>query len=1164
MSIIDIWKAYVKAKDALTKQYSEPFKIKFVNIDNAGVGQFQIQQIDPLNKILPKLKKVFPGITTEDVYLEQGYLLHDAEQPVNDTQHLKEFAEANYYDFSPKPCFSGEVCLNEPPYSWIKKITERYPNADGDILATLPEIQAIDQALHERPRFSRESLIGAILKVSPSEKYIKGQHLKLFQFLKNNVRLDVIPTKEDYSQISIKNTLLKSQFLNYLQSKFVSLLSYHSIVFEIEEDAFNEFLKTRLERNIFFASEDGQDITYGVVLPTPKNNKFVININEELSLQDLQYEIFYFQKVFERYFQREHINISYYNEIVLLNRINEDAFFRELKQWAPESQYNVSYAARTIAFDFQNEEELNAGIQELRNIQIADIDYHQHDHRYKVTIKYESPLLDVQRELASIPSVTSKIATDQQKLTFFCSFDNQELSYLLQNRVTDKLQETIPQNASYRFHELQDGRLKYHLSFNESDYLNDLQKKFEYLNGEVVLIHNAERKEIFGSIVRINFPYLDIQLESNIDQSVYDDECLKVSCELRGERDKIKRLSDTVDIIFSEKTPDIPNTRLPDILTNSRKANTIEGDILRSQDYFQIKENVGNHLLSSNINEKQLEGVCKSLLAEELFMIQGPPGTGKSTAISELIWQHIRKNREENKQDFRVLVSSETNLAVDNALEKLKSKTHMLIKPIRFGSEDKIDKGGRQYFLEQLTKWGNHDLNLPDESVPQYNILDDWVNQVKFRSERSETAVNQDVLKRWRKVLSNKTSLIRSTFYKNYLANVNVIGATCSSIGVSNSKGHLTNFFLEYCQVFHSKKYERFKNSPGRNTAADLKKNNISFDLVVQDEASKASPPELALPCLFGKKAIVIGDHRQLPPMVDTNEFLDNLQQIRKKSDDPDYRRELNKLIQYVKENGDTFKKSHFETLFSNINKNLRTSFNIQYRMHPGINEIVKQFYTYDSGLKCGIPEDDANSPHLTNPMSRYHGVTKTQNTHVVWIDTRSPEIKKGTSRYNPGEMENIDWLLDRIYQHPGYKKFIDFWPEDLIDEKQIGIITFYGAQAGELNKLHDKYPNMPLRISPVDRFQGMERNIVIVSLVRSNRIAEIPNQPPNYEDFGEMGYPKQESLGFAEIPNRLNVALSRAKRLLVIVGNSEHFKQNPIYDNVYKTIHDSQYGCIM
>ena len=52
--------------------------------------------------------------------------------------------------------------------------------------------------------------------------------------------------------------------------------------------------------------------------------------------------------------------------------------------------------------------------------------------------------------------------------------------------------------------------------------------------------------------------------------------------------------------------------------------------------------------------------------------------------------------------------------------------------------------------------------------------------------------------------------------------------------------------------------------------------------------------------------------------------------------------------------------------------------------------------------------------------------------------------------------------------------------------------------------------------------------------------------------------------MGFAQSPNRLNVALSRAKRLLVIVGNSEHFSQKEIYKNVYKSIKDDPKGLVI
>ena len=86
--------------------------------------------------------------------------------------------------------------------------------------------------------------------------------------------------------------------------------------------------------------------------------------------------------------------------------------------------------------------------------------------------------------------------------------------------------------------------------------------------------------------------------------------------------------------------------------------------------------------------------------------MQGPPGTGKTTVIAELIWQHIRKN-----QTQKLLLTSETNLAVDNALEKLMNTRNInpelarfisLIKPLRFGKPKKFEEEGRKYSVERI------------------------------------------------------------------------------------------------------------------------------------------------------------------------------------------------------------------------------------------------------------------------------------------------------------------------------------------------------------------------------------------------------------------------------------------------------------------------------
>lgn len=231
--------------------------------------------------------------------------------------------------------------------------------------------------------------------------------------------------------------------------------------------------------------------------------------------------------------------------------------------------------------------------------------------------------------------------------------------------------------------------------------------------------------------------------------------------------------------------------------------------------------------------------------------------------------------------------------------------------------------------------------------------------------------------------------------------------------------------------------------------------------------------------------------------------------------------------------------------------------------MHPDINEVIKQFYLKDGGLDCGLikPKDlGVNEPDFSNPASRYHGIDMRpfigHNTHVLFINTDSPEMLDGTSRVNYGEVEVIGKLLDRFASSSTFSRYLDKFDKE--EDKQIGIISFYGRQIKQIRALAKLHKDIPIRVSTVDRFQGMERNIIIVSMVRSHVIQAHKDDAPNYARFRKYGYPEQYSLGFAQSPNRLNVALSRAKRLLVIVGNEKHFSQHPIYEQLFKTIRNN------
>jgi superfamily I DNA and/or RNA helicase len=193
----------------------------------------------------------------------------------------------------------------------------------------------------------------------------------------------------------------------------------------------------------------------------------------------------------------------------------------------------------------------------------------------------------------------------------------------------------------------------------------------------------------------------------------------------------------------------------------------------------------------------------------------------------------------------------------------------------------------------------------------------------------------------------------------------------------------------------------------------------------------------------------------------------------------------------------------------------------------------------------------------MQNPVSRYHGIDIPglidKDTHILFINSNSPEMHDGTSRVNPGEVEVVDRLLSLLENSASFQSYLSKFDRE--EDRQIGVISFYGKQVAQLRAVAQGHASLPLRVSTVDRFQGMERNIVIVSMVRSHIIQRVPHQQPDMKRYPQWGFPTQHSVGFAQSPNRLNVALSRAKRLLIIIGNKTLFSSKEIYRNLFEEI---------
>lgn len=722
-----------------------------------------------------------------------------------------------------------------------------------------------------------------------------------------------------------------------------------------------------------------------------------------------------------------------------------------------------------------------------------------------------------------------------------------------------------PAYLNWQIKETREGCDRFLLTLNEEALLDREGLRFGSLRGQSFVIHNGDNDIPFGKLSKIDYPKVVFSLFQDaigIVRQLVEKDGMRIIApdagDLTGEIEKVNRLRDSFDRI-TEHPELLANPKLASYLFDASNATPLEKEIVEAR-----IEKIKSTQLNANLNSSQISAIAKAVEAKDLALIQGPPGTGKSTAIAELIWQLALQNPK-----AKILLTSEANLAVDNALDKLKSSIHNIVKPIRIAAGDKFSAEGLSYAQTELKKWAGIELSkieIEDDKLAKETdeyksfdikeiVLNRWLRNIYSRSH--DRIENPELRKLWYDILTDLPLSWKKRVYEEYISHCNVIGATCSAISDTNysateEKGrHRASRFIK-----------KFRSIYGE-TDKEGYVTKLCFKTVIQDEASKATPAELSLPLAYGEKAVIIGDHRQLPPNLDKEDILFKLHMQRIKSSNREEHDQILKLEKYVRKNFDLLEKSHFERLFRQIDASLKGTFDTQYRMHKDINDVIEQFYVEDNGLRCGVKDDERQHnidiPELLSPEN-----------HVIWIDTNSPEVRDGTSRANKGEVEAIGWVLEKFAESDSFKQYLQSLSTD--EEREIGLITFYGSQMKRLRPLVEQSTKKGLRIkmSSVDRFQGMERNIIIVSLVRSNSIAQKWNQRPDFRLFPDIGFPKQNDYGFAKSPNRLNVALSRAKCLLIVVGNSVHFcnyinsEGQAIYRNVFEKIKNNPKGRVI
>ncbi|CAA6677375.1 MULTISPECIES: DEAD/DEAH box helicase [unclassified Lentimonas] len=457
---------------------------------------------------------------------------------------------------------------------------------------------------------------------------------------------------------------------------------------------------------------------------------------------------------------------------------------------------------------------------------------------------------------------------------------------------------------------------------------------------------------------------------------------------------------------------------------------------------------------SPHPNEEQMDCVKQALALEDLLLLWGPPGTGKTTVIAEIASQYCRL-------DGRILISSQANLAVDQALERLPQLPH--IRPARISSSKQNRKSTLVH--ENMRWW-----------------LRACANQVKVDAESETDPTWKALMNDWTTHLRENVKLqdLNEPTIRHYRKHANVIGATCSEAG-----------------------------KPDFYSSTEI---NPVFDLSIVDEVSKATPPELILPALLGKRTLLVGDHRQLPPVFRETTFPEAVENG-----------------EITEQEFDDFKEmvttSYFNHLFESVDPSTRVALDQQYRMHPQIMAAVNQFYA-DQPLRPGTGHDKLSKLKQHNFHLASHSGEKwlKPGAHLVWIDSthdlRGQAVENqraGTSRFNEAEADLCVDLLRSL----------------LPKTEDIGIISLYRAQILQIQKKLREENDSKLRrfleakgVNTVDQFQGSERDIIIVSLTRTDDHLS-----------GE----------FIKDFRRINVAISRARKLLIVIGRKKTFDSGQV-----------------
>lgn len=258
---------------------------------------------------------------------------------------------------------------------------------------------------------------------------------------------------------------------------------------------------------------------------------------------------------------------------------------------------------------------------------------------------------------------------------------------------------------------------------------------------------------------------------------------------------------------------------------------------------------------------------------------------------------------------------------------------------------------------------------------------------------------------------------------------------------------------------------------------------SLKFDVAIIDEAAQIQLQNALVPMSVATKTVMLGDYQQIPPIVE------------------------DEIELYCKEHGINtkfLKESLFEYLYKNMSNKNKVMLDTQYRLPEQIAEPLSEFFYSGNYKTCREKKSVA-------------GKLPFWNTPFIIIDTSNVKMRHETkdSHYlNELEAKAIRYIISKIVEY------------ELFDERRIHVIAPYNEQIEYLKQIFgedecscsSKFYN---NISTLDSYQGQENDLIVYSFTRSSRINK-----------------DQKRIGFLREIRRLNVAMSRCKENLILVGD--------------------------